>query len=180
MRRIRTLTIAAALTAAATALPATPAFAAQIRYDRTGITTSSLHLSPSAWRAGSGQVQDACQVGRGWLPTGYYDMWGHWNNYDSTIKGRVFYISNKACQYGTLRTELFIHTEETSTTGQYCPTSGDDPYCWEGDFDYESNGCIKIKQPNMDMYQFHNWWHNQVTGAHGSMNINNNLWVNGF
>jgi hypothetical protein len=43
-----------------------------------------------------------------------------------------------------LRTELFIHSEETSDEGQYCPTPYDDPFCWEGDFDYYSHGCIKL------------------------------------
>jgi hypothetical protein len=178
--RVRRAATAAALAAFGILLAATPAFGAYVQYDRNGIRNGFLRLDPAGWRAGSGQVQDACQVGRGWLPTGWYDSRGHWNNYDATIKGRVFWISDKQCQYGTWRTELFIHTEETSTTGQYCPTAGDDPYCWEGDFDYESNGCIKIKQPNYDMYNFHNWWHNKFGNIHGDYpNINNNLWVNG-
>jgi hypothetical protein len=176
----RRLVAATAIACGMTLLSASPASAAIVQYDRNGITTGFLRLDPAGWRAGSGQVKDACQVGRGWLPTGYYDLWGHWNHYDSTIKGRVFYLSNKRCQYDVLRTELFIHTEETASTGQACTSAPDDPYCWEGDFDYESNGCIKVKQPNMDMYEFHNWWHNKFGDRHDSFTINNNVWVNGI
>jgi hypothetical protein len=177
---IRRAVLPMTLAALAASLPAASASAAnQIRYDRNSITNGLLALTQAGWRAGSGVVQDACQPGRGWIPTGNYDLWGHWDHYDSTIKGRVFYLSNHTCQYGQLRTELFIHTEETASTGQSCPTSGDDPYCWEGDFDYQSNGCIKVKQPNKDMYEFHQWFHQKVTGSHGSFNINNGLWVNG-
>ena len=56
-----------------------------------------------------------------------------------TIKGRVFYLSNKPCWNGTWRSELFIHSEETAAQGQYCPTAYDDPFCWEGDYDYHSS-----------------------------------------
>ncbi len=92
------------------------------------------------WRAGSGVSTDACWIGHGWLPTGYYDLWGHWDNFSGKIAGRVFYLQNKPCWNGTWRTELFVHSEETAGQGQYCPTAGDDPYCWEGVYDYQSNG----------------------------------------
>lgn len=101
-----------------------------------------------SWRAGSGVSTDACWIGHGWLPAGYYDLWGHWNNYDGKIAGRVFYLQNKPCWNGTWRTELFVHSEETAGQGQYCPTAGDDPYCWEGPSDYYSNGCIKLARPS--------------------------------
>ena len=66
-----------------------------------------------SWRAGSGVSTDACWIGHGWLPTGYYDLWGHWDNYGGKIAGRVFYVQNKPCWNGTWRTELFVHSEET-------------------------------------------------------------------
>jgi hypothetical protein len=65
------------------------------------------------WRAGSGVSTDACWIGHGWLPTGYYDLWGHWDNFSGKIAGRVFYLQNKPCWNGTWRTELFVHSEET-------------------------------------------------------------------
>jgi hypothetical protein len=104
-------------------------------------------LSQQGFRAGSGTSTDECAVGQGWLPAGWYDVVGHFDHYTgSKIQGRVWQLSDKRCYGGTgnLRTELFIHSEETSDNGQYCPTAYDDPFCWEGDYDYYSNGCIKL------------------------------------
>ena len=72
-----------------------------------------------SWRAGSGSTTDECEVGRGWLPAGWYSQWGHWNNYDgSAIRGRVWWLQDKYCSDGiTRRTELFIHSEETADNG---------------------------------------------------------------
>ena len=135
------------------------------------------------WRAGSGQPggTDGCAVGYGWLPTGDYDLWGHWDGYDGVIKGRVFYVQDKWCWNGSaLRTELFIHTEETAGNGQSCPTSGDDPYCWEGTFDYYSEGCIKVAYPNNGFNNViganHTWFHKQF-GCHGYCTYTNQLTV---
>jgi len=110
-------------------------------------TFSGKILSQQGFRAGSGSSTNECQTGVGWLPTGWYDIVGHFDNYNgSLIKGRVWQLSDKRCNggTGTLRTQLFIHSEETSDQGQYCPTSGDDPFCWEGTSDYYSDGCIKL------------------------------------
>ena len=101
-----------------------------------------------SWRAGSGSYpndrkQTASQSG-GWLPSGWYSIRGHWNNYNgSAIFGRVWYLSDKVNSFGEMRTSLFIHTEETPSNGQYNPTSGDDPQCWEGVNDYYSHGCMQ-------------------------------------
>jgi hypothetical protein len=134
-----------------------------------------------SWRAGSGVSTDACWVSHGWLPTGWYDLWGHWDHYDATIKGRVFYLQNKPCWNGTWRTQLFVHSEETADQGQYCPTAGDDPYCWEGDHDYYSSGCIKVSRAApypSDLRLVHDGWHNQSGDyRHGSFTINNWLYV---
>lgn len=110
--------------------------------DATGVQRAT-----QAWRAGSGSSTDECWVSHGWLPAGMYDVLGHFDGYNgSLIKGRVWQLQDKRCNggTGTLRTQLFIHSEETADTGQYCPTAGDDPFCWEGDFDYYSAGCIKL------------------------------------
>jgi len=53
------------------------------------------YYGTQSWRAGSGVSTDACWIGHGWLPTGYYDLWGHWDNYNGAIAGRVFYLQNK-------------------------------------------------------------------------------------
>jgi len=139
-------------------------------------------FSTSSWRAGSGTSRDACWIGHGWLPTGWYDLWGHWNNYDGTIKGRVFYLSNKPCWNGTWRSELFIHSEETAAQGQYCPTAYDDPYCWEGDYDYHSNGCVKVSRAGnpSDLRLVHDGWHSRSGDyRHGSFGVGNFLYVRG-
>ena len=137
-------------------------------------------FSTVSWRAGSGTSTDACWIGHGWLPTGWYDLNGHWNNYGGDIQGRVFYLQNKQCWNGTWRTQLFIHSEETAGQGQYCPTSGDDPYCWDGEFDYYSNGCIKVSRAGnpSDLRLVHDGWHNKSGDyRHGSFWINDWLYV---
>ena len=139
------------------------------------------HYDTTTWRAGSGVSQDACWIGHGWLPAGYYDLHGHWDYYDgSAIKGRVFYLQNKPCWNGTWRTELFIHSEETGGQGQYCPTAGDDPFCWEADFDYYSSGCIKVSRAGApsDLRQVHDGWHAKSGDyRHGSFWRGNVLYV---
>ena len=110
-------------------------------------TNSGAIIGQRGFRAGSGTSTDECALRQGWLPAGWYDLRGHFDYYNgSLIKGRVWQLSDKRCYGGTgnLRTELFIHSEETSDNGQYCPTPYDDHFCWEGDFDYYSNGCIKL------------------------------------
>ena len=123
-----------------------------------------------------------CWVGHGWLPTGYYDLRGHWNNYNGTIRGRVFYLQDKTCWNGTWRTQLFIHSEETADQGQYCPTAGDDPYCWDGPSDYYSNGCIKLSHSGYgfpdNIQDAHWWWHNRDGYSfHGYSTANDALYV---
>jgi hypothetical protein len=99
----------------------------------------------SWYRAGSGNGYDACQTNN-WVPLGTYTVPWHNHNYNaSLIKGRVWRMSDYQCQNGVRRTELFVHSEETADNGQYC-TAGDpdDDFCWEGDQDYYSFGCIKV------------------------------------
>ncbi len=113
----------------------------------------------ASWRAGSGVTTDPCQLNAGWLPNGWYDLksTGHQDSYSGTsIWGRVWSLQDKACSNGTLRTQLFIHTEETSSRTQICSSDPDDPQCWDstkapgdsaaGTNDFRSEGCIKVRR----------------------------------
>lgn len=101
-----------------------------------------------SWRAGSGFTQhstNACRKNDGWLPDGSYrprlyaDYWG------SLIKGRAIGLGQKPCADGTMRTDLFIHTEQGAASRQCPDTRGDQPCRWEPRFnDYRSYGCIKL------------------------------------
>ena len=190
MTRIAVL-LAAVAVAAATALPAGATSPSYFDFARKTNLSSVLtfyweslpgHESSLTWRAGSGSGStDECATGRGWLPAGWYDLKGHWDNYDgSKIKGRAWLLQNKQCWNGTWRTELFIHSEETASNGQSCPTAGDDPFCWEGDSDYASAGCIKVSRAGnpSNLALVHTNWH-QRSGdqRHGSFTIARWLYV---
>jgi hypothetical protein len=134
--------------------------------------------------SGMGAGYTPCQTNLGRLPDGWYNSSNghHINNKNNTIKGRVWGLQNKDCGNGTVRTELFIHTEETATNGQSCPDPGsDDPYCWEtAEWDYRSAGCVKISYNNSgfpdSVGTLHGWWHNQVGGQHSTY-VPRVLWV---
>ena len=69
---------------------------------------------------------------------------------------------------------------KTAGQGQYCPTAGDDPYCWEGAYDYYSNGCIKVSRAGYpsDLRLVHDGWHGKSADyRHGYFTINNWLYV---
>jgi hypothetical protein len=111
---------------------------------------TSKNIETKTWRAGSGlgvnnHGTDECYTSHGWLPNGTYSMRFDHDYNGTKIWGYVFALSNKTCAGGsTTRDELFVHSEMTSSGGQYCPTSKDDPQCWEGAGDYSSEGCIKL------------------------------------
>ncbi|MGZ4449111.1 MAG: hypothetical protein ACXVXT_19910 [Blastococcus sp.] len=103
-----------------------------------------------SWRAGSGwggpHTTDECVHDRGWLPDGRYSFVQHDDYAGSLIKGRAFYLGNKRCHDGTLRTDLFIHTE-TGAGNRQCPDTRGDQLCrweWPRINDYRSAGCIKM------------------------------------
>ena len=138
-------------------------------------------IAAESFRAGSGSSQDECQTGVGWLPAGKYDIVLHVHTYNATIKGRVWQLSDKRCNggTGTLRTELFIHTEETADAGQACIAGNPDaPYCWEGDNDYYSAGCIKLahRKYSNDIYRASLDW-DSWDGRHGAFTASNRLTV---
>ncbi len=177
------IVVAAALVAAAPA-----AALGHFDFHRTSNLNSSLvwvyYLGPNpvayyspTWRAGSGDSTNCSYIGHGWLPLGWYDVWGHWDHYDSTIKGIVWYLQNKACGDGTLRTQLFIHTKELANWGNSCPS-----YCFDSVYDYYSNGCIKLSHSGFgfpdNIQDAHWWWHNRGGPSfHGAYTAYDALYV---
>lgn len=102
------------------------------------------------WRAGSGNGStNACTKRAGWLPNGSYSM-TMLDNKTGTVRGDVLQLPDKNCGNGTYRTELFIHSE-TNTDGTQCAArSGEDRDCrWEGDADFSSWGCIKLRPADL-------------------------------
>jgi hypothetical protein len=139
---------------------------------RDRITGQNYYIA--SWRAGSGQSKNDCRSSVGWLPAGYYSILMHSDSYGgSKIRGRVWQLTDKACNggAGTLRTQLFIHSEENSSRGQTCGPAGTDyPFCWEGPNDYYSEGCIKVS--HADMAVVDSDWH-----AWGGFPATNRLYV---
>jgi hypothetical protein len=133
-----------------------------------------------SWRAGSGYTTNECQQNAGWLPAGYYNIVAHFDHYDaSKVKGRVWQLNDKACWNGTPRSELFIHSEETASNGQTCGYPYDEHWCWDGDSDYNSVGCIKLSRAApypSDLAQAHNDW-DGWSGAHGYIYLYHRVYV---
>lgn len=148
-------------------------------------------LYSSSWRAGSGlppSGTDACEINVGWLPNGWYDspsgMTDHYEG--SLIHGRVWRLQDKACSGGTVRTELFIHTEETVPNNQDCGPllpNDDLPECWDmravsggtvASWDYRSEGCIKVRRDSPegswtgDMGPVHSTYHDHIAVGHNN------------
>ncbi len=74
------------------------------------------------------------------------------------IKGRAIYLGQKACPNGTMRTDLFIHTEQGAGSRQ-CPNRPGDQVCrWEYPRieDYRSFGCIKLSPG--DLHELYDAW----------------------
>jgi len=123
-------------------------------------------LERTSWRAGSGfEGKDAtreCVKGKGWLPDGTYSFIQYDDYWGQIIKGRVFYLGNKRCRNGTLRTELFIHTETGAHNDQCRDRKGDQPCRWEYPKinDYRSYGCIKMSPRHLRalVSRFHDYF----------------------
>jgi hypothetical protein len=112
-------------------------------------------LARDSWRAGSGLPGDAttnpCVKGHGWLPDGRYSVRQYDDWAGNLIHGRVFRLSDKRCVNGTLREQLFIHTEAGPGNSQ-CPDVPGDQLCrWEFPRinDYTSHGCIKMSPADL-------------------------------
>jgi hypothetical protein len=126
-----------------------------------GERTRVQHLS---WRAGSGYFRDstnACRKNRGWLPDGRYRPRLFRDYHGSLIKGRAIYLGAKRCANGTLRTDLFIHTEQGAGSRQ-CPNRRGDQACrWEYPRinDYRSHGCVKLAPGDLaELYRAWRRW----------------------
>lgn len=181
------LVLVVAVLVAAPAAQATPGNGTYMRYVHgSQPINGGLYLynnwsySGISMTAGSGtgpNWNNPCVYNEGHLPEGWYSTnapYHHKNNLDnSEIKGRVWYLNDKAqpsCPTH-IRTGLFVHTEETKTMGQDCPTEGDDKFCWESAaWDYRSAGCVKVSHPNNGFPDsigvLDTWWSNQG-GGHG-------------
>jgi len=107
-------------------------------------------VAQDAWRAGSGlpggSATKACVKGHGWLPDGRYSLRQYDDYAGNLIHGRAFRLSDKRCADGTLREQLFIHTEAGAGNTQCANGPGDQICRWEFPKvnDYTSHGCIKM------------------------------------
>jgi hypothetical protein len=114
-----------------------------------------------SWRAGSGYFRhstDACRKNNGWLPDGMYRPRLVRDYGGNLIKGRAIYLGQKPCANGTMRTDLFIHTEQGAGSRQ-CPNRPGDQVCrWEYPRinDYRSYGCIKLSPG--DLHELYDAW----------------------
>ena len=107
-------------------------------------------LAQDSWRAGSGlpggSATNSCVKGHGWLPNGRYTLRQYDDYAGNLIHGRAFRLSDKRCANGTLREQLFIHTEAAAGNRQCANGPGDQICRWEFPKinDYTSHGCIKM------------------------------------
>jgi hypothetical protein len=107
-------------------------------------------VASQSWRAGSGlpggSATNPCVKGHGWLPNGRYSLRQYDDYAGNLIHGRAFRLSDKRCPNGTLREELFIHTEAGAGNTQCADGPGDQICRWEFPKvnDYTSHGCIKM------------------------------------
>jgi hypothetical protein len=123
-----------------------------------GTRTTLVHRE---WRAGSGYFRNAtnsCVRNRGWLPNGTYQPRLFADYHGNLIKGRAIYLGQKACAHGTLRTALFIHTEQGAHNTQCANGPGDQVCRWEYPQinDYRSYGCVKLS-PH-DLRELYDAW----------------------
>lgn len=113
------------------------------------------------WRAGSGFTKhstNSCRRNNGWLPNGRYRPRLYADYHGSKIKGRAIYLGNHPCHNGTMRTALFIHTEQGAGSHQCRNRKGDQLCRWEYPAinDYRSYGCIKLSPG--DLKQLYDAW----------------------
>lgn len=130
-------------------------------------------IDHAGWRAGSGfggpDTTHECVKGRGWLPNGRYSFVQYDDYAGDLIKGRTFFLGSKRCRNGTLRTELFIHTE-TGAHNRQCANRPGDQICrweWPKVNDYRSGGCIKMAPGDLLALtrHYHRWFDPRVRYA---------------
>ncbi|MGC4112827.1 MAG: hypothetical protein QM747_20890 [Nocardioides sp.] len=128
-------------------------------------------VAHDAWRAGSGlpggSATNACVKGHGWLPNGRYSLHQYDDYAGNLIHGRAFRLSDKRCTNGTLREQLFIHTEAGPHNSQCANGPGDQICRWEFPRvnDYTSHGCIKMSPADILALtrDYHRFFHAGVT-----------------
>ncbi len=64
-----------------------------------------------------------------WIPLGFSTIASHSDAYNGgKIFGRVWQLPDYDCSNGVIRSELFVHSEETPSQGQTnCGLNGDSP-----------------------------------------------------
>jgi hypothetical protein len=103
-----------------------------------------------SWRAGAGLPgkvgRNSCATSKGWLPNGTYRLRQNDESGGRLIKGRAFRLDDKACPSGTVRHNLYVHTEQGPGNAQCRDRRGDQRCRWEFPRvnDYKSLGCIKM------------------------------------
>jgi hypothetical protein len=121
----------------------------------------STRVQYKKWRAGSGFTRsstNSCRRNNGWLPNGHYRPRLYADYHGNKIKGRAIYLGRHPCRNGTMRTDLFIHTEQGAGSHQCRNRKGDQLCRWEYPAinDYRSYGCIKLSPG--DLEQLYNAW----------------------
>jgi hypothetical protein len=116
------------------------------------------------WRAGSGNGStNRCATNAGPIPRGTATILQHQDNRPCCdIQGRAWQLSDMHCipfdSSSTIRRELFIHTEENANQTQSCGSPYVEARCWDGQVDYLSVGCIKVKPSDIAIVDTK--WHN--------------------
>lgn len=111
------------------------AYGAVVAMAVTGIGVLPAHAAPTPAKAPQQQ------------PSATYDIKtfdAHHPGGPHGVNGISWYIGNKRCKphgKGTNRTQLFIHSEMLPSG----KPGSSEPYRWDGNSDYKSNGCIKLK-----------------------------------
>ena len=118
-------------------------------------------LQHKKWRAGSGfnrHSTNSCRRNNGWLPNGTYRPRLFADYHGNKIKGRAIYLGQHRCKNGTMRTDLFIHTEQGAGSHQCRNRKGDQLCRWEYPSynDYRSYGCIKLSP--RDLHELYDAW----------------------
>ncbi|GLF95232.1 L,D-transpeptidase [Streptomyces yaizuensis] len=145
-----TLALAPAAAAQKPAAAPTPSGPTRLVFDKNWQKPSDSRLrvykGATLWaeyRAGSGLGStNDCARSRGWIPDGTWKIRLKSRTYNGkVIKGYAIYLEDMKCSAGTAsRTEMFIHSEmnRDGTQGR------GESRRWDGDGDYESNGCVKL------------------------------------
>jgi hypothetical protein len=134
-----------------------------------GTLFQNIYGSATKWRGGSGNgSHDRCAINQGPIPKGTTSIVSHYDNKSSgDIRGRAWKLGDMRCMeddpYSTLRTQLFLHTEETSDQGQTCGSPYDERWCWDGPSDYYSLGCVKVS--HSDVATIDTKWHNGTVNS---------------